>query len=80
MIEFAHDGFDLCCGHRTEAGFPRKVSPYQAVAIFLEPPFLGGLRRGEVKGGLQLPGHGVMLGKCLAVVRGEGRYPLSDGA
>jgi len=79
MIQSFHGEADLLRTDGIEAAFLGEVLAHQTVGVLVGAAFPGSVRMGEVEGGIELPGDGLVLGKLFTVVRRQGLHARLEG-
>lgn len=79
VIESLHGEGDLLGLDGIEAAFLGEVLTHQAVGVLVGAALPGSVRMGEVEGGIELPGDGLVFGKLFAVVRRQGMHARLEG-
>lgn len=74
VIESLHGEGDLLGLDGIEAAFLGEVLTHQAVGVLVGAALPGSVRMGEVEIGIELAGDGLVVGKLLAVVGGDGMH------
>ena len=75
MIEGIHDGGHLFIGQATKILVFREKLTDQAIRVFVDTPFPGGIRMGKVDLGLKILRHARMITEFTTIVIRDGVHP-----
>lgn len=79
MIQSFHGEADLLRSDGIEAAFLGEVLAHQPIRVLVGAALPGSVRMGEVEGGIEFPGDGLVFGKLFAVVRRQGMHTRLEG-
>ena len=71
VVEPVHRIIHLILAHLEQVSLLGKELTQQAIVVLIEPPLPGAVRMRKVHPGLQTLGDEFMLGKLLAIVKGQ---------